>query len=213
MCYPRVSLGILLVCVTNSAAELSDDLHSFRPLPNYRGGLPLHRADGAIAVSNPKAQHHNIMGTTLEEFIASEPKAAAKIEHAIQDYKHARNDLSHALEDLKHAKQDTAHALQDFDHLINDFEHALSDWEAGGKQAGHAKTDFEHAGSDKSHAEKDLEHALKDINHALNDFKHSTRDLKHLDEDLEAVVALAKKADVENMLADAKAYVAAQTKS
>ena len=75
------------------------------------------------------------------------------------------------------------------------------------------RSDFEHAGADKSHAEKDLEHALKDINHALNDFKHSTRDLKHLDKDLEAVVALAKKADVEITLADAKAYVAAQTKS
>ena len=60
---------------------------------------------------------------------------------------------------------------------------------------------------------KAMPRRTKDINHALNDFKHSARDLKHLDKDLEAVVALAEKADVEITLADAKAYVAAQTKS
>ena len=134
------------------------------------------------------------MSSSLETFLAQDPKAAAKIEHAIQDYKHARNDLAHALEDLKHAKNDCAHAMQDFDHLINDFEHALSDWEAGGTQAGHATVDLEHAGTDKVHAEKDLDHALKDITHALSDFQHAMRDLKHLDENLESVLSLATEA-------------------
>lgn len=73
------------------------------------------------------------MNTPIETFLAREPKAAAKMEHAILDYRHARNDLLHAREDLEHAKKDCAHAMQDFDHLIHDFTHALTDWEKGGR--------------------------------------------------------------------------------
>ena len=42
------------------------------------------------------------MGKILADFIASEPKAAEKMEHAVQDYRHTGKDLAHALEDLTH---------------------------------------------------------------------------------------------------------------
>jgi methyl-accepting chemotaxis protein len=191
-----------------SCAWLQKDLRSSGTKSSFMAdAMPVEATDGIDSPSK------HPMSKTLETFLSSEPKVAAKIEHAIQDYKHARNDLAHALEDLKHAKQDTAHALKDFDHLINDFEHAVSDWETGGKQAAHAANDLEHAGTDKSHAAEDLEHALKDIAHALTDFKHAMRDLSHLDEHLESVVALAKKAGVEITLVNAKSYVAAQAKA